>query len=317
MLITVLFVLGFVALIKGAGLLVDGSASVAKKLKISNIVIGLTIVSFGTSAPELLVNLFATGSGETELAIANVFGSNISNVLLILGVSALIYPLAIKKNTVWKEIPFSLLAALLVGVLANDLLIDKMEISVLSRIDGLVLFVLFIIFIYYTFGIAKIGGKDKNNIKEFSTLKSIIFIVIGLVGLTLGGKWIINGAIHFAELLGLSKTLVGLTIVAIGTSLPELATSAVAAYKKNAEIAIGNIVGSNIFNLLWVLGISATVAPLAFQTNSNVDLGMVILSSFLLFIFIFIGKRRTLERWQGAIFILTYISYITFAVIRG
>jgi len=317
MLIFVLFALGFIALIKGAGLLVDGAASIAKKLKISNIVIGLTIVSFGTSAPELLVNLFAAGSGETELAIANVFGSNISNVLLILGISALIYPLAIQRSTAWKEIPFSLLAILLVGILANDLLIDKMEISILSRIDGLVLLALFIVFIYYTFGIAKTGGESQSGIKEFSVFKSITFIILGLVGLTLGGKWIINGAIHFAELLGLSKTLVGLTIVAIGTSLPELATSAVAAYKKNAEIAIGNIVGSNIFNLLWILGISAVVSPLAFRISSNIDLGMVILSSFLLFIFIFIGKKHILERWQGAIFIFTYLSYITFVIMRG
>jgi cation:H+ antiporter len=315
--IYVLFGLGFVFLIKGADFLVDGAASLAKKFKISDIVIGLTIVSFGTSAPELIVNLFASGSGEAELAIGNVLGSNISNILLILGVSSVIYPLTIKQNTAWKEIPLSLLAAVVVGLLVNDMLIDGFNVALLSRIDGFVLLSFFIIFLYYTFGIAKVGGKSKSKIKILSIPRSVIFIILGLIGLGFGGKWIVDGAIKIATSFCLSQSLIGLTIVAVGTSLPELATSAIAAYKKNAEIAIGNVVGSNIFNLFWILGVSAVVKPLPFNEDNNIDIGMVILSSFLLFIFIFIDKKHILQRWQGVMFLVVYVLYTGFIIWRG
>ncbi|MBD3238527.1 MAG: calcium/sodium antiporter [Candidatus Moranbacteria bacterium] len=317
MMVYLLFILGFAALIKGADLLVDGSSSIAKRYKVSNIVIGLTIVSFGTSAPELIVNLFASGAGEADLAIGNVFGSNISNVLLILGVSALIYPLDIGKNTAWKEIPLSLLAAIVLGFLCNDLLIDGFQTSALTRIDGLVLLSFFVIFVYYTFGIAKINNKNQVKIKKLGLVKSIIFILLGLVGLGLGGKWIVDGAIAIALKFGLSQALIGLTVVAIGTSLPELAASAMAAYKKNAELAIGNVVGSNIFNVLWILGLSSVVKTLPFDTINNIDLLMVVFSSLLLFIFIFIDKKNILQRWQGGFFLLTYCSYLIFLIIRG
>jgi cation:H+ antiporter len=315
MLTYILFIIGLVLLIKGASWLVDGASSIAKKLNISAIVIGLTIVAFGTSTPELIVNIFATIEGNTEIAIGNVLGSNIANILLILGISALIHPLLSKKNTVWKEIPLSLLAAVLVGFMANDILIDGAKSSMLSRIDGLVLISFFIIFLYYTFGIAKVQGEASDeDIKEFSYPKSILFIVVGLVGLTVGGKWIVDGAVKIAESFNVSQSLIGLTIVAIGTSLPELATSAMAAYKKQSDIAIGNVVGSNIFNIFWILGLSSIVKPLPFNQNSQIDVMMTIFASLVLFILLMVGKRHVIEKWQGVLMILIYIGYLVFLI---
>lgn len=316
MLTYILFIVGFVFLIKGADLLVDGAASVAKKLKISNIVIGLTIVAFGTSMPELIVNIFASAQGSSEIAIGNILGSNISNILLILGISALIYPITAKKNTVLKEIPLSLLAIMVLGLMANDTLIDGTLFSGITRIDGFVLIFFFIIFIYYIFSISK-KDKDvveKEDIKLFSFWKSILFIFLGLVGLTLGGKWIVNGAVQIAHIFNISESLIGLTIVAVGTSLPELATSAVAAFKKKSDIAIGNIVGSNIFNIFWILGLSSIIRPLPFSSNSNSDILMVIIASLILFLVMFIGKRHIIQRWQGILMVLLYIGYILFLV---
>lgn len=318
MLTYILFVIGFFVLIKGADLLVDGAESIAKKFNIPNIVIGLTIVAFGTSAPEFVVNIMASAKGNTDLAIGNIIGSNIANILLILGMSAVIYPLAAKKNTTWKEIPLSLLAAVVVGVMANDFLIDGASSSVLSRIDGIVLLLFFFIFISYTVGIARSSGeRGTEEVSEFKTGRAIIYIILGLVGLTLGGNWIVEGAVKLAQLLNISETLIGLTIVAIGTSLPELATSVIAAYRKRADIAIGNVVGSNIFNIFFVLGFSAIIRPLPFNPAHNIDIGMAIAASLLLFLFMFFGKKQTLERWQGAFLIGLYVVYIIFSVIMN
>lgn len=312
-----LFILGFLLLIKGADLLVDGSASIAKKLKISSIVIGLTIVAFGTSAPEFVVNIFASTQGNSEIAIGNILGSNIANILLILGISAVIYPITAKNNTVLKEIPLSLLAIVILGLMANDTMIDGGTFSGITRIDGFVLLAFFIIFLYYTFGIAKsideIGDQDK--IKIFSYGKAIVFIILGLVGLVIGGKWIVDGAIKIAEFFNVTQSLISLTIVAVGTSLPELATSAIAAYKKQSDIAIGNVVGSNIFNIFWILGISGIIRPLPFNTSSNIDIAMTIFASIVLFVLMFIGKKMVIERWQGAFMITTYIGYVVFLVV--
>jgi cation:H+ antiporter len=315
MLTYVLFVIGFIILIKGADLLVDGAASVAKKFNISSIVIGLTIVAFGTSAPEFVVNIFASIKGNSEIAIGNILGSNIVNIFFILGISAVIYPIVAKENTAWKEIPLSLLAAIVLGVLANDALIDGGSFSGLTRIDGIVLLSFFIIFMYYTFGISKVTGDEENiEIKLLSSGKAAIFILGGLTGLIVGGKWIVDGAVKIAELFDVSQSLIGLTVVAIGTSLPELATSAVAAYKKQADIAIGNVIGSNIFNTFWILGVSAVIRPLPFLKASNPDILMNIFASALLFAILFIGKRHIVERWQGYLMIAIYIAYIVFLV---
>lgn len=310
----ILFIIGFLLLIKGADLLVDGSASIAKKLKISSIVIGLTIVAFGTSAPEFIVNIFASVQGNSEIAIGNILGSNIANILLILGISAIIYPITAKKNTVLKEIPLSLLAIVVLGVMANDTIIDGALFSGITRIDGLILLAFFIIFLYYTFGITKTTDDivEKDEIKIFSYKKAIFFIILGLASLMIGGKWIVDGAVKIAEFFNISQSLIGLTIVAIGTSLPELATSAIAAYKKQSDIAIGNVVGSNIFNIFWILGASAVIRPLPFNRSSNEDIVMTIFASIVLFLAMFIGKKRVIERWQGVFMVSTYVGYVVF-----
>ena len=314
----ILFVLGFIILIKGADLLVSGSSAIAKKFNIPDLVIGLTIVAFGTSAPELFVNVSASLKGNTDIAVGNIIGSNIANILLILGVSAMIYPLTVKSTTVWKEIPFSLLAALVTGILANDIILDGRTISEISRGDGLILLAFFLIFLYYIFSISKNSDAPAlENLKPMTSLKSGVFIAVGLGMLVLGGTWIINGAREIAGNFGVSEYLIGLTVVSVGTSLPEFATSAVAAYKKNTDIAIGNVVGSNIFNVFWILGVSATINPLPFEQSGNFDLMTAVLASVLLMASLFIGKRHILEKWQGAIFLMFYVAYLTYIVLRG
>lgn len=316
----ILFLLGFVFLVKGADLLVDGSVWISRRLNVSNLVIGLTIVSFGTSLPELVVNLFASGQGNTQLAIANIVGSNIANILLILGVAAIIYPLSVKRGTVWREIPFSLLAIIVLGILSNDYLLNEMGLNLISRSDGMVMMAFLVIFMYYIYGVATHDRKrefKKNGNKQEKLSKALGYVAVGVVGLVLGGNWVVDGAVAIASLLGLSTTFVGLTVVAIGTSLPELVTSAVAAYKHNAELAVGNAVGSNIFNILWILGLSATIRPLPFFEQTNFDIMVVIIATLLLFAWMFVGKKRELQRWQGGVFIFLYAAYIIAVTIRG
>ncbi|MFN4234946.1 MAG: calcium/sodium antiporter [Bacteroidia bacterium] len=322
MLTYILFIVGLALLIKGADWLVDGASSLAKSFKISDLIIGLTIVSFGTSAPELFVNVYASYVGNTDITIGNILGSNIANILLILGVSSIIYPLAVQKNTTWKEIPFSLLAAIMVAVMAADFYLDNNPISAITRSEGIALLAFFFIFIYYVFETSKkeqaestLNTSDETSNQKQPVLKSILFIIIGLIGLSLGGKWIVDGAVSIATSFGVSQSLIGLTIVAVGTSLPELATSAIAAYKKNADIAVGNVVGSNIFNIFWILGVSSVINIIPFNDKNFIDVAMTILTSLLLFIFMFIGKKHMLQRWQGLLFLTLYVLYILYLVI--
>ncbi len=311
-----LVIIGLAILIVGAESLVRGASSLAKRLGISEIVIGLTIVAFGTSAPELIVNIFAAINGSTDMAIGNVIGSNISNILLILGVASLIYPLTIKGNTVWKEIPFALLAVLLVFTMGNDALFDKVGFNAITRTDGISLIALFIIFMYYVFALSKSEGKPEE-VASYSWLMSSILTLAGIICLFFGGKLLVDNAIKLATLAGLSEALIGLTIVAIGTSLPELVTSVVAALHNKDDIAIGNIVGSNIFNIFWVLGLTGTIIQMPFNVNTNTDVLCAIGATILLFIFMFVGKRHKLDRWQGATFIALFIAYITYLFYRG
>lgn len=320
MLLTILFlVLGFFLLIKGADFLIDGSVSLAKRLKVSDIVVGLTIVAFGTSTPELIVNIMASINGNSEIATGNIIGSNILNIFFILGVSALIYPLLVLKNTVWKEIPLSLLAAVLVGVLGNDRIIDGSAANVLTRIDGLVLLSFFVIFLVYVVGISKVSETREEIVAHrYGYLKIFFLITLGLGLLVLGGKCVVDSAVSLARMWGVSESLIGLTIVAVGTSLPELATSAVAASKKKADIAVGNIVGSNIFNIFFILGISAVMRPIPLNVQKdNMDIGVCILASFLLFALMFFGQRHVLSRKEGAIFLFVYAGYIFCLINRG
>jgi len=239
-----ILLLGFIPLIFGANLLTEGASSLAKKLNIPNIVIGLTLVAFGTSAPELIVNIFAAVNKNSAIVLGNLVGSNIFNILVILGISAIIYPLAVKTNTTWIEIPLCLLSSILVIIIANDKIIDSANFSMISRIDGIILLFFFTIFVAYTFSLMKSGSfSEKISVKDYSIFKSILFILFGVLLLFIGGKIIVEYAIKFARNIGISERIVAFTIVSVGTSLPELATSAVAAKKKNVDIAIGNIVG--------------------------------------------------------------------------
>lgn len=325
MLVYLLFGIGFILLIKGADALVSGASSIAKRFNISSIVIGLTIVAFGTSAPEFIVNLFASASGNTDIAVGNVLGSNIANILLVLGITAMVYPIAAKNNTVMKEIPFSLLAALIVGVAANDMFFDGSAVSILTRSDGLIFLGFFIIFLYYSFGIAFNREKDDGgDIKVYGTGRSLLYIALGLIGLALGGKWIVDGAVEIASVLGVSQTVIAISVIAVGTSLPELATSVVAAIKRQTDIAIGNIVGSNIFNIFWVLGVSAVVRPLPFDPATNVDVSVTILASLVLFALMFTGRRGKkknrpflITRKEGILMTTLYVLYIVFLIMRG
>ena len=319
MLTLVLLVFGFIFLIKGADYLVQGSSSLAKKLRVSDLIIGLTIVALGTSTPELVVNLVASFRGTADLAIGNVLGSNIANILLILGVSATIYPLVVHKNTVYKEIPFALLAVLALFFLVNDQDLASQKANLLSRGDGLVLLLFFLIFMYYVFSVAvsKPNSEDavlEEDIEVLPMWQSWMMIIAGILGLVFGGQWVVDSAVAIAKMLGVGEKLIGLTIVAIGTSLPELVTSAMAAYRRKTDIAVGNVVGSNIMNILFILALTAVVSPLSFSNDLQVDLWMVIGVTVLLFLALFIGKRRLLERWQGVTFITVYLMYIVYSL---
>ncbi len=319
MLQLLLLVFGFVLLIKGSDWLVKGASALAKTYKVPDIVIGLTIVSFGTSMPELLVSLLAANSGATDIAVGNILGSNIANVLLILGIAAIIYPLRVKRKTTWIEIPISMMAAVLLGFLAHFGFESLPNHAKIGRGDGVVLLIAFAAFMWYIIDLVK-KGKDAPFEEHFEAMngwKCTAYIVLGIGVMGFGGKLSVDAAILLARSWGVSEALIGLTVVAVGTSLPELATSAVAAYKKQTDIAVGNVVGSNIFNILWILGVSSSIKPLPFRSEINFDFAVTIGSSMLLFLFMFIGKRHEIGRWKGIVFVLLYVSYVIYLINRG
>ena len=250
------------------------------------------------------------------MVLGNVLGSNIFNVLGILGISALIYPLTVKSNTTWIEIPLSLLAAVCVLIIASDVWLDGTSSNLISRSDGIILLLFFLIFLVYNLVVAKSGGADEEmETKDYTTWQAIFFIILGLAGLVIGGRLIVTSAVSIAEVIGLSERVIGLTVVSIGTSLPELATSIIAVRKKNVDIAIGNVVGSNIFNIFLILGVSGTIVPLGINPDSIFDILVNILTGLLLFIFVFTGRGRKVERWEGAVFVIGYIAYVTYLII--
>lgn len=317
-----LFILGFIVLIYGADLLVSGASSMARRYNIPEIIIGLTVVSIGTSAPELFISLTASIEHAPELAIGNVLGSNIFNVFVIIGIAALIKPIPVLQSTTWKDIPFSLMAAVLLGVCSLDVIIEGQGNNELGRIDGIVFLTLFVLFIVYSFNAARAGQGVQVGIPQsdkrapMKLWKSLLFTVAGVLMLFLGGKWIVGGADDVGRMLGLSEAVIGLTIVATATSLPELVTSIVAARKNNPDIAIGNVIGSNIFNIFLILGLSAIFTPLPFDNAQLMDGGMVILSHFVLFLFIWLGRRQyTISRIEGFLMVLVYIIYISWALL--
>ena len=320
MAVYLLFVVGFVLLIKGADWLVAGSATIAKKNNVSNLVVGLTIVSMGTSMPELIVNVLASSKDASQIAIGNILVSNIANILLILGVAAFIYPIKIKESTVFSEIPYSIIALLLVAFVANSNLFGSHNNSI-NQIDGIILMAFFGLFVAYIIRLAKNGSADMiEDIpdEKITTGKSFLMVLLGMIGLFFGGQWVVNGAIAAAEHFGLSEAFIGLTVVAIGTSLPELVTSAVAAYRKNTDIAMANIIGSNIFNLLWVLGISAIIKPMSFDSSLNADILILLGASCLILFSLVTGKvKNQIGKPTGTLFLLLYLTYVVFLIYRG
>ncbi len=314
-----LLVVGFALLIAGAHFLVEGAAGLARRFGLSELMIGLTVVAFGTSTPELVVSVLAAARGTTSIAVGNVLGSNTANILLILGAAALIRPLAVAASTVWKEIPVSFLAAVVVAVLGNDAWIDGRGESVLDRTDGLALLGFFAVFLYYVAGMTRAGGEQAETSPAPPTgpTGGVARIVGGLVALVGGGHLVVASAVVLARSWGVSEMTIGVTIVAIGTSLPELATSLVAARKGKVDIAVGNVVGSCIFNVFLILGASAVVAPLPIQPADNVDLGATLLAGGLLFLFMFTGRpRHLLDRREGAVCLTIYAAYLAYQAIR-
>ena len=312
-----LFLVGGLALILlGANGLTDGAAAVAKRFNISDLVIGLTIVAFGTSAPELVISTMAAMGGSAEMAIGNVVGSNIFNVLMIIGVTAMVMPIQVGQGTLSKEIPLVVLASFALTFMANDIWLDGGASNVISRIDGLVLLGFFLIFLRYTFAIARNGGEEAEGekIKEMPIWKSTLFILGGLAGLIYGGQLFVDGASGIASSLGVSESIIGLTIVAGGTSLPELATSVTAALKKNSGMAVGNVIGSNLFNIFFVLGCSATISPLPMGGINNVDMAVLIGSAILFWIVGWFFKKRTITRVEGALLVVCYVAYTAYLI---
>jgi len=308
-------VLGFLPLTFGNKWLVNGASSIAKKKHISNLVIGLTIVAFGTSSPELVVNILSATSDNSGFSFGNVVGSNIINILVILGISAVIYPMAVKSPTIWIEIPLCLLSAMILIVIANDSFLDDTSVSIISRTDGLMLIGFFLVFMYYSWYALKRDDEDHEiKVKEYSTSKAVTFVIVGMTLLAAGGQIIVHFASKFAVDFGIPDRIIGLTILSVGTSLPELSTSIVAAMKKNVDISIGNIIGSNLFNTFLILGVSSTIRPIPLEVGANLDLLMNIVATMLVFIFVFTRKGRMIDRLEGAIMVAIFAGYMYFVL---
>ncbi len=312
----ILLLVGFVALIYSADRLIDGASSLAKNFRVPDIVIGLTVVAFGTSAPELAVNVYSSFVGKSELVMGNVLGSNIFNVCGILGITSIVHALSIQRSTVWLEIPFNFLSILVVSVMGLDMLVDGATGNALARSEGIVLLAFFLIFLVYNIQLSLQNPSEEGVYPTYSTLRSIFLLVFGLVGLAIGGRLIVYSATNLAANLGISDRVIGLTVVSIGTSLPELATSLIAVRKKVIDIAVGNVVGSNIFNIFLVLGISSTVRPVYVDPDSAVDFGLNIFLGILLFVFAFTGKKFSIERWEGIILVLVYLIYLILLILQ-
>jgi len=301
---------GFVLLIYGADWLVEGASSVAARLGVSDLVIGLTVVAFGTSMPEFIVSLLAATQGITEIAITNVLGSNAINTCIILGITAMIFPIASQRSSRRFDIPWSMLAGVLVLLFAMD--------GFISGIGGVVLLTCFVVFMWHSFKFAK--GETETTTTTTTTnshspYMAVLLIVVGLLALVVGGEAIVRSATSIAHMLGVSDAIIGLTIVALGTSLPELATSCVAAAKKNCDLALGNVIGSNIFNVFFILGVSAVIQPLPTYSGLWLDALIVCVSSLMVLVFVHSNKEHQIKRWHGALLVLVYAAYLTYRIV--
>lgn len=303
----ILIIVGFALLIVGADFLVDGASGIAKKFHIPEIIIGLTIVSIGTSMPELFVSITSAIYGYSDMALGNVIGSNLCNLLLILGLSSLIKPVDFQEETRKYEIPMCLLFTIILMIFSNTS-------GGISRIEAVILLVLFVLFIAYTIYMGKKKSKEDSKVVEEKnknkTIKNIILIILGIVGLKFGGDFVVNNAVNIAQMFNISEKVISLTILAIGTSLPELVTSVTAAIKGNSDIAIGNIIGSNIFNILLILGVSSVIKPITFNSSYNMDLSILCISMVILALFPIIPPKNKMSRANGLIYVLMYGAYM-------
>lgn len=314
-------ILGVVLVLWGADKLTDGATGLARRFQVNDLVIGLTVVAFGTSLPEFVTSLFAAIKGSSAISLGNVIGSNIFNTLVIVGMTALTRPIWVSKSTLAKDIPFALLSSLVFGVLCLDLWFNATDENYISRGDGLILLFFFVIFMYYTFSIAR-NKNEGEQVTEASLVQEAsmpywkigLYIVLGLVGLVLGGNLFVSGASGIAADLGVSEAVIGLTLVAGGTSLPELATSIVAARKGNSAIAIGNVIGSNIFNVFFVLGICSFISPMNATSVSLTDIFILIFSMLLMWGFA--STSRKISRWEGLVMVVLYCSYVTYLILN-
>ena len=307
-------VIGFLFLVKGADCFVDGASSVAKKFRIPAFVIGLTIVAFGTSAPELAVSITAAMKGSNDIAIGNVVGSNIFNTLVVLGASAAITPIVVDKGMIKKDYPLSIFAAVLLGVLALDTIFFKADAMSLGRVDGIILLVAFAGFMVMTVKAGMDGRTEEEEVEALPMMKSLIFIALGLAGIVWGGDLSVEGAKEIARFFGLSEAIIGLTIVALGTSLPELVTSIIAAKKGESDIAVGNVIGSNIFNIFLILGVSSTILPMNVSSTYLYDIGMLV--AVMLLTYLPIAKTKKVSRGMGITMVLVYVAYTVYLIMR-
>lgn len=333
-----LLAVGLVILTFGADKFVEGASSFAKSFGISELAIGLTIVAFGTSAPELIVNVFAALQGNNGIAYGNIIGSNSFNLLFILGIAGMIYPLTAHSNIIRKDTPYSLLAIILVFLLVNDVMLwggavpagvqdPAMYGGIMSRLDAVLLLVFFGYFLYYVFkNTSSEESEEGEGIKQLSSGMATLFMIGGLAGLVGGGKLIVDNAVELAKMWGMSEKMIGLTIVSAGTSLPELATSAIAAYRKKSDIAIANVIGSNIFNIFFILAASAVISPIPFDPAMNMDIYVLIASTIVFWLFLVTGKTsteagsvggRVFQRWHAIVFFIAYIAYTYYLIQRG
>ncbi|ATS01165.1 calcium/sodium antiporter [Porphyromonas gingivalis] len=311
-----LLIIGLALVVGGANFLTDGAASIAKRFRLSDLVIGLTVLAFGTSAPELTVSLMAALKGSADIAIGNVIGSNIFNILAIVGITALIMPLTMSNSTIRIEIPLTILSSAVLFFMANDRLFDMAGENVITRTEGFVLLAFLLIFLFYTFNMSK-GEESPGQVRQFALPLSIIMVIGGLVALVFGGDLFVDNAAMLAGRMGVSESVVAITIVAGGTSLPELVTTLVAAIKKRPGMAIGNIVGSNLFNILLILGVSSSISPIRIQGTTVVDYGIFILSAILLYVFGLFFGDKTIKRFEGSILLSLFICYTVYLVMTA
>ena len=311
-----LLIVGFVLLIKGADIFVDGASSLAENFKVPKMVIALTIVAFGTSAPELAVSIQAILAGSSDIVLGNVVGSNILNILMILGISSLFGSMGVKDNTVHKEIPLTILMCTLLMALSFDNMFDKTATNVITRTDGLVIILFFAIFVYYLFSVMKNRDKNEKTNPKYKIPMSVLLLGLGLAGIIIGSNFVVDNASEIAKVLGVSDKMIALTVVALGTSLPELVTSIQAARKGENDIAIGNIIGSNIFNIGIVIGIPALfVGDISVGAFNYIDMFTMIGSAILLFILTF--RQQKIDRREGIIMLCMFIAYYTYVIIGG